>query len=117
MDSQKKSFIMNTLRRGTYRWYGRWQALNNAKIGRNEYFCQIETCGVIGPKRDFQLDHKLPVVITSGWDSWENVLDRMFCDADGYQNICKACHAIKTAEENRLRPRPPKKVKIKKKKN
>jgi 5-methylcytosine-specific restriction endonuclease McrA len=115
MDSQKKSFIMNTLRRGTYRWYGRWEAEKRSKLSeRGSYFC--EECGTVCKKHETQMDHKIPVVLTSGWDSWDLVLDRMFADTSGWQRLCKGCHAEKTAEENRHRPRIPKKVKQKKKK-
>ena len=111
MTPAKKSFILNTLRRGTYRWYGRWQAEKRSNLGRNQYYCENPECGVIGKKKEFQMDHKIPVVLTSGWDSWEGVLDRMYCDPDQMWRLCKPCHGEKTAAENRLRPRPPKKPK------
>lgn len=104
MKPSKKSFVMNTLRRGSYRWYGRWQASKRSHLGHNMYYCENPECGIIGKKKDFQLDHVIPVVLTSGWDGWENVIDRMYCEPEGMQRLCIACHAEKTAAENRERP-------------
>lgn len=116
IDTHKKSFIINSLRRATYRWPGRWLAEKRAKLARNEYYCENEDCGVIGPKRMFQMDHHIPVVLVEGWDSWEGVLDRMFCSPEGFRRICRDCHKVKTAAENRLRPKPAKKPRKTKKK-
>lgn len=102
MDKSKKQFAINVLRRGSYRHYARWQASNRAKIGRNEYFCEI--CGVIGPKRNYQLDHKIPVIPLEGFDNFDNYIDRLYCDVDGYQLICIPCHKEKSATENAQRP-------------
>jgi 5-methylcytosine-specific restriction endonuclease McrA len=114
MNPNKKSFAMNILRRGSYRYFARWKALNNAKIARGEYFCQI--CGIVGKKKEFQLDHIIPVVPLEGFDSFDGVIDRLYCDPDGLQNLCIACHKEKTKGENQERPRLPKKEKKPKKK-
>jgi 5-methylcytosine-specific restriction endonuclease McrA len=102
MDKAKRQFAINILRRGNYRYYGRWQADKRTHIGRNQYFCEI--CGVIGKKKEFQLDHILPAVPVSGWDSFDGFIDRLYCAPEGLQRLCKECHAVKTADENRLRP-------------
>lgn len=115
MDKAKKSFIINVLRRGSYRWYGRWQAEKRSKLGRNEYFCENPTCGVIGPKKDYQMDHIIPVILTTGYDSIDGVADRMYCEPEGFQRLCKDCHRIKTDNENALRP-PGERAKSRKKK-
>lgn len=115
MDKSKKSFVMNTLRRGSYRWYGRWQASKRSHLGHNQYYC--EECGIIGKKKEFQLDHTIPVVLTSGWDGWDNVIDRLYCEPEGMKRLCIDCHTIKTRSENQSRPRLPKKPKNKSKKH
>lgn len=46
------------------------------------------------------MDHIEPVVPESGWDSWDGYIERLFCNEDGYQVICKSCHKKKTASEN-----------------
>lgn len=115
IDNHKKSFVMNTLRRGTYRWPGRWLAEKRSALGKGYYFCENPECGVVVKKRFTQMDHNPPVVPVEGWDSWEGVIDRMFCSPDNYQRLCKDCHAVKTKEENQQRPRPAKKKKGKRK--
>lgn len=108
IDNHKKSFIINSLRRATYRWPGRWIAEKRSKLStKGDYFC--EQCGLICKKKETQMDHILPVVIVTGWDSWENVLDRMFCSPDGWQRICRPCHKLKTQGENQSRPKRSKK--------
>lgn len=115
MDNHKKSFIINTLRRGTYRWPGRWLAEKRSKLSeRGSYYCENPECGLVCRKSETQMDHIIPVVLTSGWDGLENVADRMYCSPEGFQRLCRECHAIKTKTENQTRPRPPKKSKNKK---
>ena len=104
MDKAKRSFVINVLRRGSYKWYGRWQAEKRSKLARNEYYCENSVCGVIGPKRNYQMDHIIPVQAVTGFDSIDNIADRMYCDPVGFQRLCKECHAEKTAAENALRP-------------
>jgi 5-methylcytosine-specific restriction endonuclease McrA len=102
MDKAKKTFAINALRRASYRHYGRYNALKRYKLGRNEYFCNA--CGWVSGKKDFQLDHIISVVPVSGWDGFDGFIDRLFCEPDGYQLLCKSCHQVKSAEENALRP-------------
>lgn len=115
VDNHKKSFVINTLRRGTYRWPGRWISEKRSKLSeRGEYFC--EECGLVCRKGETQMDHHIPVVLTSGWDSWDGVIDRMFCSPEGFRRLCKPCHHDKTVLENQARPRLPKQPKNKSKK-
>lgn len=102
MDDKKlKAFVIQTLRRGSYRWPGRYKAKAKAKIARNQYTCYV--CSGIFGHKDIQLDHKLPVVPTEGfktgsWD-WNEYIQRMFVDEHGYGVICTNCHDIKSAGE------------------
>lgn len=102
MDYRKKNFAINALRRASYRWPSRYNALKKHRIGRNEYFCA--SCGVISGKKDMQLDHIHPVVPVTGWDGFDGYIDRMFTDTeDGFNLLCKNCHKEKTDNENKLR--------------
>jgi hypothetical protein len=103
----RREFVKNGLRRLSYRWFGRFNALKASKLERNEYFCNI--CGVISGKKDIQLDHKIPVVLTTGWDDFDGYVERLFCLEDGYQVLCKACHSEKSLKENSQRDRKKKK--------
>ena len=49
-DKELKSFVIATLRRASYRWYSRTEALKNARVSRGLYKC--ESCG-------FEMDRNL----------------------------------------------------------
>lgn len=45
------------------------------------------------------MDHIIPVVGADGFTTWDDYIERMFVDREGFQVLCKACHKIKTDEE------------------
>lgn len=99
MDTKKKAFVLASLRRASYRWHGRYTAFNKSKIGRNQYVCN--KCKQVKGRKDVALDHIMPIVPITGWDNWDNLIDRLFCDELGFQVLCKVpCHKEKTTEEN-----------------
>jgi 5-methylcytosine-specific restriction endonuclease McrA len=108
MNKIKKGFIINALRRASYRWPGRYKAFAASKIARNQYVCA--SCKNIFGKKDVQLDHLDPVVPVEGFSNaneegwnWEQYLERMFADEDKWQVLCKPCHSDKTLMENQGR--------------
>jgi hypothetical protein len=102
MDKKKKTFVINTLRRASYRWPSRWEAEKRSKIGRNHYKCEYPGCTHEGPKKDFAIDHVLPVVDpVAGFTTFDEYIDRMFpTDATGWQRLCHPHHDEKTKAEN-----------------
>lgn len=38
-----------------------------------------------------------------GTDDWNVIIERMFCEKDGLQVLCKVCHDIKSNEEKKIR--------------
>jgi hypothetical protein len=48
-------------------------------------------------------DHITPIVPVTGFDTWDNTIDRLFCEIEGLQALCVDCHAVKTKEENEER--------------
>ncbi len=49
---------------------------------------------------DVQVDHVLPVVDPKvGFVSWDLFIDRIFCEIENLQVMCKPCHKVKTEEE------------------
>ena len=102
MDQKKKTFAINSLRRASYRWPGRWQAEKESKIGRNQYVCNM--CKGTFGKKDTALDHVIPVVDpTKGFEGFDSYIDRLFCEKEGFQRLCHTCHDKKTLEENGVR--------------
>lgn len=100
---------MSSLRRA--QWPPKYQAIKkayvkdgkNPKTGRKCKLHKCEHCGNLFPQKDMQADHVNPVIPLTGFDSWDKVIERLFCEVDGYQAVCRECHKIKTKEENRIR--------------
>ena len=107
-----RHWLTNKLRRLSYQWPPRREAITRARTERGVYTCNI--CrGSFGPK-EIQLDHIHPVVDEeAGFIDWNTYIDRLFCDVDGFQVLCKTCHDAKTFLEKEIR----KQVKHDKRKN
>lgn len=107
-----KKFIIPVLRRATYRWPMRSEALKNARVDRGLYKCA--NCENIFKNKEIQLDHTEPVVpleVTAEQQSWDSYIERMFCEASGYQVLCETCHDMKSAMEVQIRKENRKKLK------
>lgn len=51
-----------------------------------------------------QVDHIKPVVDPKkGFTTWDEFIDRLFCERKNLQAICLECHKVKTAEEKEIR--------------
>lgn len=104
MDKFKKQFVINGLRRMSYRWPSRYRTLKKANVGRNAYFCSMCPEGVVHPKKNIQLDHIDPIVNPeTGFTTFDDYIDRMFCYESGWQVLCKEHHEIKSLAENQIR--------------
>lgn len=102
LNSRRKAFVIATLRRASYRWPERTKALKAGRVDRGMYKCAV--CGSIKHLKEVQLDHISPVVPLKGWDSWDGYVERMLCEASGFQVICKKpCHETKTLLEKEIR--------------
>lgn len=59
--------------------------------------------GEVVNNRGIELDHIKPVISVSGWSTWEDFFNSLFCDEDNYRPLCFICHKRKSTEENRHR--------------
>lgn len=108
-EARFKSFIMSALRRA--QWPQKYKAIARAyvKDGVNPKTgkpCKLHKCPVcekLYPKGMMQADHVQPVVPVSGFDSWDGVIARLYCEEEHFQPICRACHKAKSLEENKQR--------------
>lgn len=108
-DGRYRAFIVGVLRSGMRRYPPKFECLNEAKQGRKinprsgrlaeHYLCN--GCKESFPKADVQCDHVLPVVPASGFTTWDEYIDRMFCKVDNLQVLCSTCHKIKTKSERK----------------
>ena len=86
-------------------------AKRHARIARGWYVC--EGCGEEVPatiKNDKGkrvdnsiVDHINPIVDPAvGFTNWNDYIERMFCEADQLQILCRSCHDTKSSEERAI---------------
>jgi 5-methylcytosine-specific restriction endonuclease McrA len=107
-DSRFRSFVTSALRAASRRWPPKFKALKEAFVGRKtnkktgklamHYKCA--KCKKHFVAADVQVDHVLPVVDPKvGFVGWDSFIDRIFCEIENLQVMCKPCHKVKTELE------------------
>lgn len=98
----RATFLKGILRRASFHWRARTEAMTAARIERGKYKCAM-CSGLFGPK-EVALDHIKPVVDPkTGFTTWDSYIENLFCEADGFQVICHPCHEVKTFLEDQMR--------------
>lgn len=110
MTPKVQAFAISSLRRSHVRWAPAGLAWYNARVVNPVFFnvipkdkskigyrCNI--CTNIFRKKEVQLDHIVPVVDSSGFKTLDLYAERLYCEEDNYQVLCKPCHKIKSAGE------------------
>lgn len=102
------SFVTSVLRGGSRRWEPKWTTLDkartekkkNVKTGRlaQHYRCNI--CQEEFTAKDMNIDHIEPIGTEKTWDEF---IDRLFCEEDNLQAVCLDCHKIKTQSERKTK--------------
>ena len=95
------SFIRSALRSAFQKWGPKHEAKKLAKRGYNQYECAH--CGEIYGNKDTEVDHIEPAGSLKAFDDLPAFVERMFCEVDGFQVLCKACHQVKTNAERKAR--------------
>ena len=118
-EGRRKSFITSVLRSGYRRWPPKYETLKEAQTGKKEnaktkriamhYKCN--SCKEDFPAKEVQVDHIEPVVDFKGFSSWDIFIERLFCEKENLQVLCKECHLIKTQLEKKERASASKKPK------
>ena len=107
-EARYRSFITSVLRAGSRKWPPKYETLNEAFVGKKinkasgreakHYKCA--KCKKAFPSSQVQVDHIEPVVSTEdGFKSWDEYIERLFCEKENLQTLCKGCHAKKTLKE------------------
>lgn len=107
-EAKFNSFIKSALRAASRRWPPKYTSLNDAYVDRRtniksgklakHYLCAI--CGGFFPAADVQVDHIEPVIDPAvGFTTWDDVVERLFCEKENLQVLCTCCHKSKTAVE------------------
>lgn len=105
------SFVKSGLRSASQRWPPRYTVINEAYVGQQinpksgrwakHYRCS--SCGVAFPAKEVEVNHIIPVIPVTGFDNWDGVVSRLFCEKDGLELVCKPCHKAITLVENNER--------------
>ena len=101
------SFVKSALRSASNRWQPKYQCKKDARTARNTYTCA--GCKNSFGSKSVRVDHIDPVVDTKrGFRTWDEYIERMFVERDGYQLLCTnargtGCHDFKTALERTTR--------------
>jgi len=106
-----KAFIINTLRRASYRWKNRGEAKKRYKVkvgefktGRAKYGYSCAKCKLVFKSGEVQMDHLYAVVDPiKGFVGFDEYILRMFCDEENFICLCSGCHDEKTAVEREYR--------------
>lgn len=107
-EARFRSFITSCLRRATNRWGPKNLTLQEARVSKGVYRCAgckedvPVTVKLEGHKRtrNVFVDHIYPIIDPQkGFTTWDEYIERMFCEKSGLQVLCKDCHDKKTAQE------------------
>ena len=111
-EARFRAFIISALRAYMKRFPPKWKALKAAMVGKKinkrtgrlaeHYLCA--SCGGFFVARDVQVDHIDPVVSPEeGFQDGWTYFNRLYCEADNLQVLCKQCHREKTNAERKER--------------
>ena len=111
-EARFRAFIISALRAYMKRFPPKWKALKAAMVGKKvnkrsgrlaeHYLCA--SCGGFFVARDVQVDHIDPVVSPEeGFQDWWIYMNRLYCEAENLQVLCKPCHKDKTNAERKER--------------
>jgi len=98
----RNTFVKGLLRRGSFHWKPRNEALKLARVERGKYKCAM--CEELFGPREIQLDHIHPVIDPrKGFTTWDDYIERLYPYEEGWQTLCISCHDNKTRIEDVLR--------------
>ena len=98
------SFVRSALRGAFRRWGPKSDVLGDAftRVKKNKasgrqakhYRCAI--CRKDYPQKQVQVDHTEPIGSLTSWDEF---IDKLFCEKENLQVLCRKCHTTKTKKE------------------
>ena len=105
--AQYFSFLRGTLRRAVQRYPVKTQV----KIGarkivtgqRHRYEYECANCKCWSTDKHVEVDHIEPAGSLKEYDDLPAFVERLFCEPEGLQVLCKPCHKAKTKREGEAR--------------
>ena len=92
-------FLRSSLRSAFQKWGPKHEAKRQAKVAYNSYKCAA--CGEAFASKEVEVDHIVPAGSLKTFDDLPGFAERMFCEVDGFQVLCKECHQAKTNKERK----------------
>lgn len=83
-----------------------WFKQNGERAKKPHVFYPCFKCGGIFKSTEIQIDHRDPVIplnIPSKHFSYDSIAERLFCDEENLQILCRVCHTEKSQIENSIR--------------
>lgn len=116
-EARFRTFIKSGLRHLSMRWPPKIEAKKAARTERGKYRCTgykrrshvvpvslPPTPGTSRRRNNVFVDHIIPVIdVETGFITWDEAIDRMFCEKDNLQVLCAECHQHKTKDEKESR--------------
>lgn len=79
---------------------------SDATRARVKRWSRCEVCAQLVPTYLIEVDHKLPIIGLSETLedlTWDQVVDRIWCERENLQGICEPCHKQKSKDEAKIR--------------
>lgn len=73
---------------------------------RVKTWVKCSECGKLDAKSNMDVDHQEPVIpleSTLEHMTWDELVDRLWCDKKNLAILCESCHSCKTSAENKAR--------------
>ncbi len=110
-EARYNSFVKGGLRSASQRWPPKYKVLAasrrgkriNPTSGRLAEFHECGKCHDLFVSKEVEVNHIIPVIPITGFDSWDGVIERMFCEGEHLEVLCKPCHKEITKQENKER--------------
>lgn len=100
-------FIRSALRQAYSRYPAKFQAkkaVERTVTGkRHKYEYKCAECEEWFQGKEVQVDHIVGAGALSSYDDIAGFAERLFCEAEGMQILCKPCHQLKTNAERAAR--------------
>lgn len=106
-----RGFIRSMLRKGSMRWRPKYEAKKAArhpvklpgKTARPVFHSRCANCQKLYPETETAVDHIKPVVDPAiGFTSWDDFINRLYCEEENLQVLCTQCHHEKTQAEKAI---------------
>ena len=119
-DKFRVQFVREALRKASFRWPPRAQAIKAARVqqqinpltGRICWYVRCAYCTMLMLEREGKVDHVSPFIpVESTGEDLNQHANRMFPTVEGFQVLCKPCHDTKTKGENDARREYRKRIK------